>query len=82
MMRGLYLKTMLIYFVILVIFVLTILVSQYIFILFVIGSLFIGRDTLHITLTKDEVSFRYLLFHFILMIITMGSLFFIVQYFI
>ncbi len=77
--KNLYVKTILVYLLVLIVFLITVLVWNFFFILFVLVSAIITKRRSLVLIKKDELTFTYVLFNFTLMIATMGSLFLIVR---
>jgi len=77
-LRNLYLRTLLVYSIVLIVFLLSLVVSPYFFVIFIIGSTIIKKGKAIVTITKDELSFKYLIYNFTLMVLTVFTLFFIV----
>jgi hypothetical protein len=78
-MENLYVKTLLVYLLILIVFLITILVWNFFFIVFVIVSTIITKRRSLVMIKKDELTLNYVLFNLTLMVTTMGSLFLIVR---
>lgn len=77
--KNLYVKTILVYLLVLIVFLITVLVWNFFFILFVLVSAIITKRRSLVLIKKDELTFTYVLFNFTLMIAIMGSLFLIVR---
>jgi hypothetical protein len=78
-MENLYVKTLLVYLLILIVFLITILVWNFFFIVFVIVSTIITKRRSLVMIKKDELTLNYVLFNLTLMVTTMGTLFLIVR---
>ena len=77
--KNLYVKTLFVYILILVVFLITILVWNFFFIIFVFVSAIVTKRRSLILISRDEITFKYVLFNLSLMIVTMGLLFLIVS---
>ena len=78
-MNNLYVKTLFVYLMILLVFLITVLVWDFFFVLFVLASAFVTKRRSLVVLSKEDLTLPYGLYHVTLMIATVVSLFFIVR---
>jgi len=78
-MRNLYVKTFLIYFLLLIVFLISVLVWDFFFFVFVFISAIMTKGRSFLIIKKEELTFPYILFQLCLMCMTITSLFLIVR---